>query len=111
MRQLGFAPSDVRLSGRLASHPSWRQLMADVLGQPVQSAKSHSSPALGAALQAAVTFFQQSGENLSFAEMTSYAVLPEQQTLCSPHPQRHEFYRELMDRQHRLAESLREEPF
>jgi xylulokinase len=111
MIQLGFSPSDVHLSGRIASHPSWRQLLADVLGLPVLTAKPQSCSALGAALQAAVTFFRQSGENLSYSEMTSYAVLPEQQTLCSPNIQRHEFYRELMERHDRLAESLRDDVF
>jgi sugar (pentulose or hexulose) kinase len=86
-------------------------LLADVLGLPVLTAKPQSCSALGAALQAAVTFFRQSGENLSYSEMTSYAVLPEQQTLCSPNIQRHEFYRELMERHDRLAESLRDDVF
>lgn len=111
MIELGFSPCDVRLSGRIASHPAWRQLLADVLGLPVQSAKPQSCPALGAALQAAVTFFQQSGENLTYAEITSYAAHPEQASLCAPDLARHEFYRELMERQERLAESLREDAF
>lgn len=109
MIELGFSATDVRLSGSLARYPSWRQLLADVLGLPVQSAKPFCCPALGAALQAAVTFFQQSGENLSYAEMTSYAVHPAQETLCAPNLARHEFYREMMERQDRLAETLREE--
>ncbi len=106
MMELGFSPVDVRLSGRAAGRPAWRQLVADVLGLSVLGAKPESCPALGAALQAAVTYFHQSGEDLTYAEITSYAVLPEQQTLCSPQPQRHEFYRELMGRQAHLAQIL-----
>ncbi len=109
MMQLGFSPADVRLSGLACGHPAWRQLLADVLGLPVFGAKLESCPALGAALQAAVTFFHQSGEDLSYAEMASYAVLPEHQTLCAPDPLRHDFYLELMDRQEGLAESLQDD--
>jgi hypothetical protein len=106
-----WRPSDVRPSGRIASHPAWRPLLADVLGLPVQSAKSQSGPALGAALQAAVTFFQQSGKNLTYAKITSYAAHPEQASLCAPDLARHEFYRELMERQERFPESLQEDTF
>jgi len=56
-------------------------------------------------------FFQQSGKNITYAKITSYAAHPEQASLCAPDLARHEFYRELMERQERLAESLQEDTF
>jgi xylulokinase len=108
MMQLGLSPAEVRLSGSSSAHPAWRQLLADVLGLHVLSSGRESGAALGAALQAAVTFFHQSGEDLTFAEMTSYATLPEEQTLCVPEGSRHEFYRDLMGRHEQLGELLAE---
>lgn len=108
MRQLGFDPTDVRLTGDSADRPAWRQLLADVLGLPVLRSRPESSPALGAALQAGVTFFHRSGENLTYEEMTSYAALPEEQSSCTPHPARHELYRAQAERHDELCEYFEE---
>ena len=48
----------------------------------------------------------QSGENLSYAEITSYAVAPDEQSRCEPDADRHAFYRELLGRQLALEEVL-----
>lgn len=106
MVELGFDAKDVRLSGPASRFPSWRQLLSDVLGLPVRSAKPNSCSALGAALQAAVTFFEQTGENLTYDELTSYAALPEKKSLCEPNEKRHHFYEGLLERYEAHADSL-----
>lgn len=106
MRQLGFQATEVRMAGAGASMTATRQMVSDVLGLPITSSPMSSCGAMGASLQAAVTFFQQSGENLSYAEITSYAVNPEERSRCEPDADRHAFYRELLGRQRALEEIL-----
>ena len=57
-------------------------------------------------MQAAVTFFRESGENLTYSEITSYAVAPDEEHRCEPVEERHTFYRELLGRQRGLGEIL-----
>ena len=83
-----------------------RQMVSDVLGLPVTSSPLMACGAMGASLQAAVTFFHQNGENLSYAEITNYTITPKKQNRCEPDADRHAFYRELLGRQETLKEIL-----
>jgi xylulokinase len=104
--ELGFEPTTVRLTGGGAKSPVWRQMISDVLGLPIVKLKTDEGAALGAALQAAVCFFRQNGEDLSYQEIASYAVMPDHDTECQPDAQAHEFYQELLARQQYLVETL-----
>ncbi|NNC87862.1 MAG: xylulokinase [Akkermansiaceae bacterium] len=103
MVALGLVPSEVRIMGRHGDSPAWRQVIADVLGLPVYGARATACPSTGAALQAAVTFFHRSGEDLSYGEITSYAVEPAEESRCDPDPARHAHYKDLLERQRTLA--------
>jgi hypothetical protein len=61
---------------------------------------------VGAAMQAAVAFFHQSGESLGFEEIASYLVAGDSESRCDPDPQAHEMYQELMSRQQYLVDTL-----
>ena len=84
----------------------WRQIISDVFGLPLVGLKTDEGAALGAALQAAVSFFRHSGENLSYEEIISYAVIPDPETSCEPDESRHAFYQELLAKQQYLVETL-----
>lgn len=103
---LGFEPAEIRLLGAGASSPTTRQLLADVFGVPVVPVGSAQGAAVGAAMQAAVAFFRQSGESLGFEEIASYLVSSEPQGRCEPDPGRHDLYQNLMSRQQYLVDTL-----
>lgn len=54
MQELGLALDEVRLIGGGARSAVWRQIVADVLGQPVTTMRAEEGPAFGAALLAGV---------------------------------------------------------
>ncbi len=104
--ELGFEPTSVRLTGGGSKSPVWRQMIADVLGLPVVNLKTDEGAALGAALQAAVAYFRQNGEDLSYQEIVSYAVVPDPDTECEPDDDAHAHYQDLLSRQQYLVETL-----
>lgn len=106
LRDLGFDPPEIRLLGPGILSPVVRQLMADVFGAPVIPVSSRQGAAVGAAMQAAVSFFHQCGESLGFEEIASYLVAGDADHRCDPDPRRHEIYQEMMSRQQYLADTL-----
>lgn len=106
LRDLGFDPPEIRLLGPGAGSPVMRQLLADVLGAPVVPVSSRQGASVGAAMQAAVSFFHQSGESLGFEEIASYLVSGDAGTRCDPNLQNHEIYLELVSRQQYLVDTL-----
>ncbi len=103
---LGFEPPEIRLLGSVVASPVTRQLLADVFGVPVVTVSSRQGAAVGAAMQAAVAFFQQNGESLGFAEIGSYLVSGDLASRCDPDPQAHEIYQSLISRQQYLVDTL-----
>lgn len=106
LRDLGFDPPEIRLLGPGVVSPVTRQLLADVFGTPVVPVSSRQGAAVGAAMQAAVAFFNQSGESLGFEEIASYLVHGDSESRCNPDPQAHAIYQELMSRQQYLVDTL-----
>jgi xylulokinase len=106
LRELGFDPPEIRLLGADALSPVMRQLYADVFGAPVVPISSRQGPAVGAAMQAAVAFFQQSGESLGFEEISAYWVVGDKDLRFEPDAQAHEMYQEMMARQQYLVDTL-----
>jgi xylulokinase len=105
-RELGFDPPEIRLLGSDALSPPLRQLYADVLGAPVVPVSSRQGPAVGAAMQAAVAFFHESGESLGFEEISAYWVVGDKDLRCEPNLQAHELYQEILARQQYLVDTL-----
>jgi len=106
LRDLGFDPSEIRLLGPGVLSPVMRQLLADVFGAPVMTVSSRQGAAVGAAMHAAVGFFNQCGESLGFEEIASYLVTGDASSRCDPDPQTHELYQEMMSRQQYLVDTL-----
>ncbi|MFD0895364.1 xylulokinase [Luteolibacter ambystomatis] len=106
LTDLGFEPVEIRLLGAASVSRTTRQLLADVFGMPVVPVGSRQGPAVGAAMQAAVAFFRQSGESLGFGEIASYLVSSEAHGRCEPDMRRHELYQHLMSRQQYLVDTL-----
>jgi xylulokinase len=109
MREIGVKPETIRLTGGGSADAEVRRLVADVMGVAVLPLRGEVSPAMGAALQAAWTFFHQSGEDLTFEEITSYAVAPEEGQRCEPNQARFKFYQDLLKRQEALVETVQGE--
>jgi xylulokinase len=106
LRDLGFDPPEIRLLGPGAASTVMRRIMADVLGAPVVPVSSRQGAAVGAAMQAAVGFFNHCGESLGFAEIASYLVSGDAGARCEPDPGNHELYQEMMSRQQYLVDTL-----
>jgi len=106
LRDLGFDPPEIRLLGPGVVSPVIRQLIADVMGVPVAPVSSRQGAAVGAAMQAAVSFFHESGESLGFAEIAAYLVSGDPGLRCEPNMSSHELYEELMSRQQYLVDTL-----
>lgn len=106
LRDMGFDPPEVRLLGPGALSGVTRQMLADVFGTPVVPVSSRQGAAVGAAMQAAVGFFQQCGESLGFGEMASYLVSGDAGARCEPDAQATGLYDELMARQQYLVDTL-----
>lgn len=107
LRDFGIDPQEVRLVGADAANPLTRQMLADALGATVVPVSSRHGAAVGAAMQAAVGFFQESGESLDFAELATYLVTGDAATSCHPDPAAHAIYQEMLVRRHALADTLR----
>ena len=105
--ELGFEPKHVHVSGDWSRSRVWRQLVSNVFGLPVAAVKGGDGAALGAALQAAVTFFAENGEDLSYQEIAAYAAEPAEGSRCEPDDEEHQRYREVLSRRQYLSESLR----
>ncbi len=106
LREMGFDPPEIRLLGSAAASPVMRQLLADALGTTVVPVSSKHGAAVGAAMQAAVAFFNQCGEPLGFEEICSYLVAGDPAGKCEPDPGNHELYLDLMARQQYLVDTL-----
>ncbi len=106
MQELGFDPPEVRLLGADAAHPVFRRILTDVLGTRVIPVTSRHGAAVGAAMQAAVSFFQQSGEPLGFAEIAGYCVSGNPDDALQYDPANHRLYQEIISRQQYLVDTL-----
>ena len=105
--ELGFEPKHVHVAGDWSRSRVWRQLVSNVLGLPVAAVKGGDGAALGAALQSAVGFFSENGEDLSYQEIAAYAAEPAEGSRCEPNSEEHARYREILSRRQYLSESLR----
>jgi len=90
MRELGIAPSEIRLIGGGARSGVWRKIVADVFQVPVVCPENQEGPAFGAALQA---LWAVSGEDIR-AIVARNVKLDESTREC-PEWKRSEIYREL----------------
>ena len=106
LRDLGFDPPEIRLSGAGAGSRLMRRLLADVTGVPVAALAKRLDAAAGAAMHSAVAFFHQNGESLGFDEIAKYLVVTEDERPTEPDMQVHPVYQEMVSRQQYLVDTL-----
>jgi xylulokinase len=106
MRELGFDPSEIQVTGTGAHSRITRQLLADVFGVPVVGLSSPQGAAFGAAIHAALVFFRHSGETLQFEEMARFLVVVDEGSRCAPDASLHSLYGDLISRQQYLVDTL-----
>jgi len=101
--ELGFFPSEIRLTGGGSRSAVWRQMVADVFGVPVVALATAEGAGLGGAIQVA----HADGQG-SYVELSQRLVALDDSTRCGPTPERVGLYREKLDRQMELTFLLRE---
>ena len=74
LRQLGLAPSELRLVGGAARNPLWREILAACLGTPVLPLAEPESAALGAAMQSLWSWHGQNDDTVSLQDLTANCV-------------------------------------
>jgi xylulokinase len=105
-RELGLAPSEIRLTGGGSKSALWRQIAANIFQTETVCLQTAEGAALGAALQAAATWMEVDGQGGSLAGLTAKAVQCESSTRCSPDKKTGALYEELLDRQVDLSRRL-----
>lgn len=105
-RGLGVSPMEIRLTGGGSRSHSWRQIVADVFGVPVVGLATAEGACLGAAIQAAHAALSGSGTPAPLEDLTARLVTLDESTRCLPDPDRHNRYREQLQRFMDLTRSL-----
>jgi xylulokinase len=100
-RDLGVAPSEIRLTGGGSNSRVWRQICADVFGVPVVCLRSGEGAGLGAAIQAGWT--SCSG---NLPEICARLVGLDESTRALPDPENAALFAGLLDRTRRLRDAL-----
>jgi xylulokinase len=103
-RELGVAPSEIRLTGGGSNSRVWRGICADVFGVPVVCLRSGEGAGLGAAVQAGWTFEGSRG----LAEICSRIVALDESTRVEPNAQATAAYAALVEKTRLLREALHE---
>jgi xylulokinase len=109
LNDIGFESGEVRLTRDIGATAG--QMLADVFGAPVVCVTGGGGALPGAAMQAAVAYFEERGEDLGFDEIAGYVVATNEATRRTPDAGRHSFYEDLLSRQQYLAETLHESGF
>jgi xylulokinase len=106
LRQLGPAPTEIRLTGGGSNSQLWRQICADVFGVPTVCLQSAEGAALGAAIQAAWAFERANGKALPLRQLTDHLVKLDEKTRSEPDAESVEIYKQLLTRQTDLTRRL-----
>jgi xylulokinase len=106
-KELGIAPAELRLTGGGSKSAVWRQIAADVLGLPGVALQVTEGAALGAAIQAAWTYYQVKGEPLTLQKLVEDLVVVDKKSRVEPDKETHSLYRELLLRQIDLTKRLK----
>lgn len=111
LRDQGLEASVFTLTGNGSQIPLLRQMIADACDASVIANSQPTSAALGVAIQAAVTFFQQNGETLSYQELAQYLASPDEASRCSPDQSAAGVYASQLSHRQYLAETLQDAGF
>jgi xylulokinase len=105
-RELGVAPTEIRLTGGGSKSAVWRQIAADIFGVPTVCLASSEGAALGAAVQALWTAGSVNGSISSLAEITARLVTLDPATRVAPDPKNKTLYADLLRKQTDLTRRM-----
>lgn len=112
--RLPLEPSEIRLTGGLASSPSWCRTIADVFETETVPVRGEGA-ALGAAIHAAWVWYREAGRDRSLADLTARFVVLDEERRCRPRAESRSAYRPLKRLfravTHRLRGLQGEDPF
>lgn len=105
-RELGIAPSEIRLTGGGSNSAVWRQICADIFGVPVVCLQSGEGAALGAAIQAGWTALQAEGKAVALPELCARLAAVDESTRAMPSRDAHSIYQDLQETSTQLRTAL-----
>jgi xylulokinase len=105
-RELGIAPTEIRLTGGGSKSALWRQICADIFGVPTVCLQSSEGAALGSAIQAAFAHSTASGHPTTFRELCARIVKLDPSTRAEPNEDHKETYAQLLTKQSDLTRRL-----
>lgn len=105
-RELGLAPTEIRLTGGGSNSPIWRQICADVFGVPTVCLQSGEGAGLGAAVQAGWVWNREHGSDASLSETCERLVTLDESTRLEPHPEAHPVYAAALEKSTALRNAL-----
>lgn len=105
-RELGIAPTEIRLTGGGSKSAVWRQICADVFGVPTVCLESAEGAALGAAVQAAATANSVNGQRGSVKDLVAKLVVLDESSRTHPSKANVALYAELQKKQTALTRKL-----
>ncbi len=106
-RARGISPGEIRLIGGGAHSPLWRQIASDILNLPVVIPRHEEAAAFGAGLQALWAFKCGMGENVSIDDITTEHVIFENDSVCTPDPEKVAVYNDSYALYSRYIEQLK----
>jgi len=105
-RELGIAPTEIRLTGGGSKSPIWRQICADIFGVPTICLESSEGAALGAAIQGAYACRVAHGEAATFRGLCEQLVTLDESTRCEPSSAHRDVYVSFLAKQGDLTRRL-----
>ena len=105
-RELGIAPTEIRLTGGGSKSAIWRQICADIFGVATVCLKSAEGAALGAAIQGGFAQMMATGQSVTFRELCKRLVVLDEGTRAEPNAAHKETYVEALTRQGDLTRRL-----
>lgn len=105
-RELGIAPTEIRLTGGGSKSGIWRQICADVFGVPTVCLASAEGAALGAAIQGAYAAMHANGQSTTFRELCGRLVQLDSTTRAEPRVAARDLYVQSLSRQTDLTRRL-----
>ena len=105
-RELGIAPTEIRLTGGGSQSAVWRQICADIFGVATVCLKSAEGAALGAAIQGGFAQQSATGQSVTFRELCKRLVQLDESTRAEPNEAHKATYLEALTRQGDLTRRL-----
>ncbi len=105
-RELGIAPTEIRLTGGGSKSAIWRQICADIFGVATVCLQSSEGAALGAAIQGGFAQQSANGQSVTFRELCKRLVVLDEDTRAEPNEAHKETYLEALTRQGDLTRRL-----